>query len=188
MSGAWATRCALAAIRAYQRWLSPHKGFCCALRAATGADSCSAYGYRVIERFGLRRGLGLLDRRLALCGQVHRRAPPAPLALSGTPGAAAPPGRRAQVRPPLPGRQGGFCDVPSCDCDLPGCDAHARSGAGKVCDALDCASDAADCLPERWRRRPQEGSRQRIAALADRIRRNRARRRMNGRAADDRDD
>lgn len=170
-AGAWPGLCALAAIRAYQRWLSPHKGFCCALRAITGADSCSAYGYRVIERFGLRRGLGLLDRRLALCGQVHRHA------LPGTP--AAPARRQAQVRRPLHGRQGGFCDLPSCDCDLPGCDAHARGGAGSVCDALDCADDIADCLPERWRRRPPDARRERIAALADRIRRQRARRRMN---------
>lgn len=50
---------ALAAIRGYQRWLSPRKGFCCAFRAATGGDSCSRYGCRVIERFGLRCGLGL---------------------------------------------------------------------------------------------------------------------------------
>jgi putative component of membrane protein insertase Oxa1/YidC/SpoIIIJ protein YidD len=62
---------ALAAIRGYQRWLSPHKGFCCALRV-TGGASCSAYGYQVIERFGLHRGLGLLGRRLELCGHGSR--------------------------------------------------------------------------------------------------------------------
>jgi putative component of membrane protein insertase Oxa1/YidC/SpoIIIJ protein YidD len=37
-------RLALAAIRGYQRWISPRKGFRCALRTATGGDSCSAYG------------------------------------------------------------------------------------------------------------------------------------------------
>jgi putative component of membrane protein insertase Oxa1/YidC/SpoIIIJ protein YidD len=40
---------ALAAIRGYQRFLSPLKGFSCALRVFTGDESCSAYGDRVIE-------------------------------------------------------------------------------------------------------------------------------------------
>jgi putative component of membrane protein insertase Oxa1/YidC/SpoIIIJ protein YidD len=105
-------RLALAAIRGYQRWISPHKGFCCALRAATGGGSCSAYGYLVIERFGLRRGLGLLQRRLELCGHVHRSARPA-----------APASRpRSAVRNPWRHKEQGHCDVP-CDssCDTP-CD------------------------------------------------------------------
>jgi len=38
---------ALWAIRAYQRHLSPWKGFRCAYRVLTGRDSCSAYGYKV---------------------------------------------------------------------------------------------------------------------------------------------
>jgi putative component of membrane protein insertase Oxa1/YidC/SpoIIIJ protein YidD len=66
--------CALAAIRAYQRVLSPRKGFCCALRAVTGGDSCSAYGYRVIARCGLWTGLRLLRRRLDACARQHRLA------------------------------------------------------------------------------------------------------------------
>jgi putative component of membrane protein insertase Oxa1/YidC/SpoIIIJ protein YidD len=101
-------RLALAAIRGYQRWISPRKGFRCALRTATGGDSCSAYGYRVIERFGLRCGIGLLQRRLALCGHVYRTAAP---------------GRRAPaVRNPWRHKEQGHCDVP-CDssCDTP-CD------------------------------------------------------------------
>jgi putative component of membrane protein insertase Oxa1/YidC/SpoIIIJ protein YidD len=116
-----ATWLALAAIRGYQRWLSPYKGFRCALRAITGGDSCSAYGYLVISRFGLRRGLGLLSRRMALCGHVHRSMAPA-----------------AMVRPPLAARnpwrhkEQGYCDVP-CDssCDTP-CDGDCSWEWGKT--------------------------------------------------------
>jgi putative component of membrane protein insertase Oxa1/YidC/SpoIIIJ protein YidD len=68
----FAARCSLAAIRAYQRHLSPRKGFSCALRGATGGRSCSAYGYRVIARCGLRKGLRLLRRRLDTCGRQSR--------------------------------------------------------------------------------------------------------------------
>jgi len=69
---------ALAVIRFYQRFISPYKGFSCALRVATGGASCSAYGHAVITRFGLARGLGLLRRRFELCGHVHGRLRAAP--------------------------------------------------------------------------------------------------------------
>lgn len=71
-----AARCALGAIRAYQRHLSPRKGFRCALRGATGGRSCSGYGYRAIARCGLRKGLRLLQRRLDACASQHRRGGP----------------------------------------------------------------------------------------------------------------
>jgi len=147
-----AAQLALAAIRGYQRWISPYKGFRCALRAHTGGDSCSSYGYLVIGRFGLRRGLGLLDRRLELCGHVHRRAAaPAPLA-------------RPAVRNPWRHKEQGICDLP---CDLPGCDLpdlHCHGGracgaAGDLLDLASCGCDIWDCghssrrRAERWRDR-----------------------------------
>jgi putative component of membrane protein insertase Oxa1/YidC/SpoIIIJ protein YidD len=67
-----AARFALRAIRSYQRHLSPRKGFTCAHRGATGGDSCSTYGYRVVKRCGLRIGLRLLRRRLNACGSQQR--------------------------------------------------------------------------------------------------------------------
>jgi putative component of membrane protein insertase Oxa1/YidC/SpoIIIJ protein YidD len=90
-------RIALLAIRAYQRYLSPYKGFSCALRVATGGDSCSGYGYKAIRRRGLRVGLGLLRRRMALCGHIYRQA--------------------VTIRNPMLHPQQGHCDLP-CDCDL----------------------------------------------------------------------
>ena len=90
---------ALRAIRAYQRFLSPRKGFSCAYRCATGRDGCSGYGYRVIGSFGLLAGLALLRRRLRLCGETHRRRPVVPN--------------------PVLYYQRGDCDLP---CDIP-CDA-----------------------------------------------------------------
>lgn len=87
-------RLALAAIRGYQRHLSPHKGFCCAYREHTGRASCSALGYRVVQRHGVFAGLGLLRERMRRCGDVHRAC------------------RATTPRPP-PGQRG------DCDCDLP---------------------------------------------------------------------
>ena len=96
-------RLALCAIRAYQRFLSPWKGFSCSYRVLTGHDSCSTYGYRVIARHGLRIGLPLLQRRLRACGERHRQH----LALH--------PQVRRRVRRQA---QAGFCDcdVPLLDC------------------------------------------------------------------------
>ncbi len=70
---------ALAAIRFYQRYLSPHKGFRCAYAAYTSDRSCSALGYRAIRRFGVLDGIVVLDRRLARCGTAARLVRPAPL-------------------------------------------------------------------------------------------------------------
>ena len=160
-----ATALALAAIRFYQRRISPHKGFSCALRVATGGASCSAYGYAVIERFGLVRGLGLLDRRLALCGHVHRQMlrPSAP------------------VLHPHVRYQQGFCDAP-CDvpCDGPGhcchfqCDGHHHCGSVPrhcPCEVFD-VFDVCDCdLWKRWRERRRRRDTRNLNAAADRIRR-----------------
>lgn len=107
---------ALWAIRIYQRYLSPRKGFRCAYRVLTGRDSCSAYGYKVIARHGLRAGLPLLQRRLRACGERHRQY------------------RELHPQQRRHGRhlaQAGFCDcdIPSPDCQHCSCD---------PCDLLDC--------------------------------------------------
>jgi putative component of membrane protein insertase Oxa1/YidC/SpoIIIJ protein YidD len=151
---------ALAAIRFYRRFISPPKGFSCALRVATGGASCSAYGYAVIARFGLGRGLGLLQRRFELCGHVHARMHAVP-----------PPHPRLR-------HQQGFCDVPACD--LP-CHGHGGGcvSADTAFDALGCACDAGDCWSSGNRGRRDERSRSsaELDAAAERIRRQQARRR-----------
>lgn len=59
-------RLALAAIRFYQRWLSPVKGPTCRF-----VPTCSAYAQEAIERHGLGRGSYLALRRLLRCGPWH---------------------------------------------------------------------------------------------------------------------
>jgi len=66
------TRLLLDFIQFYQRVISPRKGFHCAYRVCTGCASCSALGYRAVRRFGVWRGLGVLDARLARCGAAAR--------------------------------------------------------------------------------------------------------------------
>ncbi len=139
---------ALAAIRAYQRWLSPHKGFVCAFRVHTGRDSCSAYGYRVISRYGVPAGLALLRRRLAACGAQHRL--------------------HAPLRQPQGSlrRQAGYCDLPACDvvaCDFPACDLPScRMPSARllpldaVCDLASCGCDLADLWGDKRRRDEEE--------------------------------
>jgi len=122
---------ALVAIRAYQRFVSPRKGFACAWRVRKGGASCSAFGLRAIERHGVVLGLRLLDRRLKRCGQVHREAA----------------GTYARLRPLR--AQRGDCD---CACDLPSCDGLPCDC--DVCDVLDCC----DCdWP--WRSKPSAKAR-----------------------------
>lgn len=67
-----AIRMALRLIRLYQHIISPRKSFSCAYRVCTGGASCSELGYRALRRFGVVRGLGVLDARLARCGVAAR--------------------------------------------------------------------------------------------------------------------
>lgn len=106
---------ALLAISAYQRYVSPRKGFCCAYREWTGAKSCSVLGQRVIRRFGLVTGMVLLRRRFEKCAAAAIRM--------------------RSIR----SQQGIIdcaCDIPTCDipaCDLPSCD-------WLDCPSCDCGS------------------------------------------------
>lgn len=81
---------ALLAIRLYQRFISPQKGFSCAYRAATGRAGCSGLGYRAIRRYGAWRGWLILRRRLEKCGDARRKL---------------------LARHSLKSAQAGFCDV-----------------------------------------------------------------------------
>jgi putative component of membrane protein insertase Oxa1/YidC/SpoIIIJ protein YidD len=109
---------ALSAIRAYQRYLSPHKGFACAYRVHTNCASCSALGYRAIRRHGLVGGIAVLRMRLYRCGVAARRFASAP-----------------QLR----SRQAGFCDVMVCDIPSVACADVAVPGLDAACWLGDCS-------------------------------------------------
>ena len=61
------TAASISLIGAYQRYVSPRKGYCCAYRVCTGGRSCSSYAKRSISRAGLVGGLILLRHRLKAC-------------------------------------------------------------------------------------------------------------------------
>jgi putative component of membrane protein insertase Oxa1/YidC/SpoIIIJ protein YidD len=114
----------LAAIRLYQAYISPHKGFCCAYRKHTGRASCSALGYRSVRRYGTVGGLIILRKRTRLCGIAHWRYSPA-------------------VYRPFASQRGECdpgCDWPgSVDCDLPGGQTISRLlELGDCCDIGSC--------------------------------------------------
>jgi putative component of membrane protein insertase Oxa1/YidC/SpoIIIJ protein YidD len=54
-------------ITAYQRHISPHKGFRCAHRAAHGGLSCSAYAKHVLLRRGVVAAISRMRSRFAAC-------------------------------------------------------------------------------------------------------------------------
>ncbi len=60
-------RLTLAAIRLYQRHISPRKGFCCAHRAAWGGPSCSAFTHDRITEVGLWGALPEVRERFSAC-------------------------------------------------------------------------------------------------------------------------
>lgn len=128
----------LAAIAAYQRFLSPYKGFRCAYHAHTGRASCSDLGYRVVRRYGVVTGLVLLRRRVYLCGVAYRRYGP------------------ACKRPHR--AQRGDCDI---GCDLP-CDGHCDLPGKRSCSFLGDLASCSDCgscdWPDRKRKDKEQES------------------------------
>jgi uncharacterized protein len=77
-------RILIAAVRAYQRWISPLRPPSCRF-----TPTCSAYAVTAIERHGALRGGWLAARRLLRCGPWHPGGhdpvPPAVEPRGGTP-------------------------------------------------------------------------------------------------------
>lgn len=131
------TPLALLAIKGYQRWLSPFKGFVCAYRVHTGRASCSVLGFRAMRWHGVFGGWVLLQQRTERCGVAHRRF--------GHNGFA-----RARVA------QRGDCDLGCADCGGDGgiCDLPSGRGMSSLCQFADCC-DAGDCSRKK-RRNPRD--------------------------------
>lgn len=141
------TALALAAVRVYQRWVSPYKGFACAHRVHRGGPGCSAVGARLLRRYGVWNGWPLLRQRLRACGEVHRaHHPPPPRWFTG-----------------LVLRQRGDCDFP-CDldggADSDGCDGRGR-GRWSALDCCDCGCDLLDLFDRDDRKKRNERRSQR---------------------------
>lgn len=135
-------RVVLAAIRSYQLYVSPYKGFCCAYRELTGRASCSAFGYRAVRRYGVFSGLGLVRQRTHLCGVVHRRYRPSVRRLH-----------------PEQGVCDLGCDLPCDGCHAPdGCDLPSTRTVSNVCDYLSCCDCGSCDWPSRKRRKANRES------------------------------
>ena len=57
----------LGAIEGYQRLISPHKGYRCAHGVLYGGASCSEFGKRAIQKYGMAGGLILLRQQFRDC-------------------------------------------------------------------------------------------------------------------------
>lgn len=133
---------ALGLIAAYQRHLSPRKGFGCPLRIEQGGPGCSGYSKRAIARAGFFKGVALTRRRFDCCALAADRARH----------------ERGSVKSQAMAlsRQGGFadcaCDAPS-HCDAPSCDGFGGSskpGCGFWASILECCSpDCSGCDSEK---------------------------------------
>ncbi|HAX76077.1 MAG TPA: membrane protein insertion efficiency factor YidD [Cyanobacteria bacterium UBA11372] len=58
---------AIAAIKTYQRYISPHKGFACPHRVLYGSESCSGYIKGAIAQQGLLQATSIARERFKAC-------------------------------------------------------------------------------------------------------------------------
>ena len=65
-------RTATYAIRDYQRYISPYKGFSCAHRSLHGGESCSEHFRMLVTSYGLSQAVPLFRQRLGECRQAHQ--------------------------------------------------------------------------------------------------------------------
>jgi putative component of membrane protein insertase Oxa1/YidC/SpoIIIJ protein YidD len=61
---------AVLVIAAYQRFISPYKGFVCAYRVLHGGQSCSAYAMAAFQQHGFVAGWYQMQRRFVSCAQA----------------------------------------------------------------------------------------------------------------------
>jgi putative component of membrane protein insertase Oxa1/YidC/SpoIIIJ protein YidD len=64
---------AAGSISAYQKWLSPRKGFCCAFGKATGQWTCSSYAKRIVSEHGTLALAKAMPRQFARCRSAQAR-------------------------------------------------------------------------------------------------------------------
>jgi putative component of membrane protein insertase Oxa1/YidC/SpoIIIJ protein YidD len=61
------TEISIIAINLYQKYISPHKGFCCAHRVYSGEESCSQYAKSVITQHGLICAIPMIRAQFDRC-------------------------------------------------------------------------------------------------------------------------
>jgi putative component of membrane protein insertase Oxa1/YidC/SpoIIIJ protein YidD len=66
-----ADRIVLKGVRAYQQYLSPHKGFCCAYRKLHETESCSEFFRLTVQKEGLIAAIPQFQERLTDCKQAY---------------------------------------------------------------------------------------------------------------------
>ena len=125
------------AIEAYQRFISPYKGFRCAHRAVHGRDSCSQFAKRVALKRGFLALFPLLRRRFTECGVAAQVLDYESREM-----------RRRRLATEKKSRSSWLdgCDPCAVDCGPPSsCGDGVGSAVDVVTTPADCGSGGADC-------------------------------------------
>lgn len=120
-------------IRDYQKYVSPHKGFCCAYRKLHGTESCSEFLRQAVQVQGLVAAIPLFQERLAACKQAHLTLQAQAQAEEEEPEANQE--NQESQTPKKFASSKRFCEnLPYCDCGASSIDFGACGGDGGFCD------------------------------------------------------
>lgn len=128
------SRAALLGIHAYQRWLSPRKGYRCAYSVRHGGTGCSGYAKAAIRENGLLAAIPLVRARFADCRAAFAEI------------------RSEDNRRRKRSRWWHYADpTDCCNCgpSVQSCRFGGRSGASDtgLCDINPCDGNGCDCNP-----------------------------------------
>lgn len=62
---------AIVVIEYYQKYISPHKGYCCAYSYYTGKPSCSEFTKQCIQKYGIIKTIPLFSKQIEKCKIVY---------------------------------------------------------------------------------------------------------------------
>ncbi|MFW6296739.1 MAG: membrane protein insertion efficiency factor YidD [Halothece sp.] len=139
---------AVLAIQGYQKYISPHKGFCCAHRKLYGGNSCSQYVKNMIIQEGIWNAIPLSRQRFKDCRSANN-------ILKSQRDSSRFGKNKKQKRKHRQQDSSSQCDMVYCD--LPGelCDFGLEAiacepecgdmGCLSDCSGLDCTVGACDC-------------------------------------------
>lgn len=132
---------AVGSISAYQKYISPHKGFSCAHRLLHGGESCSQYIKRMVAQAGLTEAIKASRQRFQECREANQILK---ARISSSHAHTEANKKKKEKANHVDNCPVAFIDLSCCECGLDGLDCVSSLPDISSCDLPDCGGGV-DC-------------------------------------------